>query len=221
VKYTSKDKLALVTGQRFKVTKANLELIDKVCSEDFDEDSFIDSLIAFEDINRQGKNSTEMYIKAVQFCSYVVTGSSYTDAYRRTFPDRAVGKEGNTLTAFSSSYANGRLVKDILQRMTLNNNLLFMDKEFKARKKLFEIGMSGDGKTNVEALKVFLDNQYREKDKAGFEVNFNVGDTSAIDSVNDAITRLAEKQKESIERGTMSLKEVAEGKIIKVDKDYE
>jgi hypothetical protein len=204
----------LVTGQRFKVTKANLELIDKVCSEDFDEDSFIDSLISFEDINRQGKNSTEMYIKAVQFCSYVVTGSSYTDAYRRTFPDRAAGKEGNTLTAFSSSYANGKLVKDILQRMTLNNNLLFMDKEFKARKKLFEIGMSGDGKTNVEALKVFLDNQYREKDKAGFEVNINMGDTSAIDSVNDAITRLAEKQKESIERGTISLKEVAEGKII-------
>jgi hypothetical protein len=214
VKDTSKDKLALVTGQRFKVTKANLELIDKVCSEDFDEDSFIDSLISFEDINRQGKNSTEMYIKAVQFCSYVVTGSSYTDAYRRTFPDRAAGKEGNTLTAFSSSYANGKLVKDILQRMTLNNNLLFMDKEFKARKKLFEIGMSGDGKTNVEALKVFLDNQYREKDKAGFEVNINMGDTSAIDSVNDAITRLAEKQKESIERGTISLKEVAEGKII-------
>jgi len=210
-----KDKLSLC--RHIRITDKDRKVIEDITDKDFDEDAFVDSIIGFEDIMRGNSNSTEQYIKAIQFASYVGLGMSQTEAYSKCFPDRAMKKisQGEqVLSSASSTYANGKLVKDITQRMYLHNNLLFLDKEFKARKKLFEIGMSGDSKTNVEALKVFLDNQYREKDKSGFNMQVNFNDNSGVTNLNDALTKLAERQSTMIERDMITLKEVAESKIV-------
>ena len=211
------NKLAIINNRRLKFQDKEKDLITKICSEGFDEDEFVDSLIAFEDIGRTSRNSTEQYIKAVQFTTYVVMGDSYTEAFKKTHPDRAMkATSDENIASYASIYANGRLVKEIMQRMTLHNSMLFKDKEFKARKELFNILMdeSQSGKTRVEAGKVFLDNQYREQKDAGININMNMGGGSAIDDINQALTKLANKQKDAIEAGYMDLKEVAEAKII-------
>lgn len=211
------DKLAIIDNRRLPFKDKERDLIEKICSEDFNEDEFIDSLIAFEDIGRTSRNSTEQYIKAVQFTSYVIMGETYTYAYKKTFPDRAMNASSEEhITSYASIYANGKLVKEIMQRMTLHNAMLFKDKEFKARKELFNIGMdeSQTGKSRVEALKVFLDNQYREQKDAGINVNINAGGSSAIDDINQALTQLANKQKDAIEAGYMDLKDVVEAQIV-------
>lgn len=212
------DKLDLIDNRRLRFGKAERELIERLVSDEFDEDSFIDALVGYEDVGRNANTGANQYIKAVQFVVYVIGGMKYTDAYKRTHPDRCVGKESNYISTYASNYANTKLVKEIMQRAMVNNSMLFVDKEFKARKKLFEIGMAGESKTNVEALKVFLDNQYRDKEKAGIDFTVNVGDSGAIDDINDALTRLAEKQSEAISKGWIDLKGVAESKI-KENKD--
>lgn len=217
--YQPTDKLELINNRRLKFGKDEKDLISRLCADDFNEDDFVDSLIAFEDIGRTSRSSTEQYIKAIQFTTYVVAGMSYTDAFKRTHPDRAMKASGpEHITSYASIYANGKLVKEIMQRMTLHNAMLFKDKEFKARKELFNIGMdeSQNGKTRTEALKVFLDNQYREQKDAGLEVNVNLGGSSAVEDINAALTRLAERQKDAISNGYMDLKEVAESKLIEV-----
>lgn len=208
------DKLEVL--RNIKLNSKDIALIKEITDDGFDEDSFIESLIGFEDTIRGQGKSTQAYIKAVQFCSLVGVGLSQTEAYSKCYPERAKIKKtqgDNVLSSSASIYANGQMVKSIMQRMYLHNSLLFIDKEFKARKRLFEIGMSGEGKTNVEALKVFLDNQYRDKDKSGFEININTSGGDEIEKLNNALTGLAERQEIMMKRDMMTLKEVAEAKI--------
>jgi len=211
------DKLDIINNRRLPFKEREKDLITKICQEDFSEDEFVDSLIAFEDIGRTSRSSTEQYIKAVQFTSYVIMGDTYTQAFKKTHPERALKASSDEhITSYASIYANGKLVKEIMQRMTLHNSMLFKDKEFKARKELFNIGMDDtqSGKSRVEALKVFLDNQYREQKDAGININLNAGNGSAIDDINQALTKLATRQQTAIEAGYMDLKEVAESRII-------
>jgi len=194
--------------------------IKEVIEKGVDADSFYDSLVKFEDLRGSGKRKANMidYIKAVEFCTYVVSGLDYTTAYRKTFPDRVKkhidnGSPDEWISRYANVYANGELVGNIMARVYISQYIMFIDKSIKAKMELYDIGMTAKlDRDRINALDKFLIHIEKDEEQAGVVNNITmVNGKNIVDAVEERLNTLASNSKDAIEKGIIDAKVVAEG----------
>ena len=214
-----------VSNGKRKLTDKNTKQIDELLNKGFTSDNILDGLIKYEDVlNNHGSGITfAHYMRAIEFVGYVVGGSSYKKAYKLTFPLKAENMDGNNLNVSASRYANSTLVKNMLERIYLNQHIFFIDKTIQAKLELYRIGM-GDGyeKDKINALDKFLTHTTKYEEKAGLTVNnFSSGSQTVniVNAIDGRLSKLAEVAQLEIEKGTHDAKSIAEAPIIMVEEE--
>jgi len=208
----------LSKGKR-KMNENHIDNIIELREKGFDDDNILDGLIKYEDVlEKYGSGVTfANYMKAIEFVGYVVGGSTYKKAYQQTFPSKTVGMNDNNLAVSSSRYANSSIVKNMLERVYLNQHIFFIDKTIQAKLKLYELGMDDEvnDRERVNALDKFLTHTAKYEEKAGAVINnfTQVGSVNIVNAIDEKLKKLAEVAQNQIEEGVVDAKVIAEGGI--------
>ena len=213
------DKFNSLSKGKRKMNQNHIKQIEELREKGFTDDNILDGLIKYEDVlGGYGSGITfANYMRAIEFVGYVVGGSSYKNAYQKTFPAKTKQLDNNNLNASASRYANSRLVKNMLERVYLNQHIFFIDKTIQAKLKLYELGMDNDvaERERVNALDKFLTHTAKYEDKSGLTINNFVqsGSVNIVNAIDDKLKRLAEIAQNQIEDGIVDAKLVAEDSI--------
>lgn len=207
----------LKTNTKKDFSDADMELIEKViCDDDFDSDEFKESLITFSDVLRSNKRvGASEYIKAVQFCSHMSTGSSQLAAYSKTFPDRVAKKKAHgTVVASASLYHKTDLVQGILRMAQIPAHLIFMAERHKAISTLAELMSNPDStdRIKMESADKIL-NHIKPPEESKLTVDLNVKNDT-IENLEATLERLAQIQIDMVGSGMHTAKDVVDADII-------
>jgi len=213
------DKFNNLSQGKRKLSEKHNKYLEELKDKGFNDQTILDGLIKYEDVlERYGKGITlGDYIKAIEFTTYVVGGSSYVQSYEKTFPNRVEKMKETSISSSASQYANGRLVKNMLERIYLNQHIFFIDKTINAKLKLYDIGMDSnvEDRERVSALDKFLTHTVKYENKSGAIINnFNqIGSVSIVNAIDEKLKKLAEVAQNQIEEGIVDAKMIAEDSI--------
>ena len=213
------DKFNSISKGKRKMNENNIKQIEELRKKGFTDDNILDGLIKYEDIlGGYGSGITfANYMRAIEFVGYIVGGSTYKDAYQKTFPTKTVGMNVNNLNASASRYANSRIVKNMLERVYLNQHIFFIDKTIQAKLKLYDLGMDNTvaERDRVNALDKFLVHTTKYEEKAGLNINNFVqnGSINIVNAIDSKLSKLAEVAQNQIEKGIIDAKIIAEEEI--------
>lgn len=177
------------------------------------------NFISYTKVLQEGKFKTEDYLNAVMFVSYKLMEYTNKEAYFRTFPARyqalmASGADEKTISAYVSMYAKGKLVNLILEQTLVPTWVLNQDKYQKAINELADIMVTGKSEmARVTAANSIL-THLKKPEAAGPLINIDMRETSGVNELKDMLGKLAQQQKEMIENGTSTPKEIAAQAIV-------
>lgn len=193
-----------------------LEEIANIVTEDDSLDGHLqDKIVSFSSVMKTGRYKSLDYVKAVQFCSYLSIGDTQIDAYRKTFPKRAAAKTQNSLQSGASIYASGDLVQKIMAQSMVPVHIMFNSERFKAINILSELMTNSDNeRIRMESADKML-GHIKPPEESKLTLDIGIKDDESIRDLNDALTQLALKEKEMLDKGMITLKDVAKKKIVR------
>jgi len=182
-----------------------------------EKDDLLSRIVSYSSILKSGRYKVEDYVKAIHFCSLVGIGCNRTDAYRKTFPDRVVRKNtASTIQSSASIYASGELVQKIMAQSMIPAHYMFQAERIKAIGVLADLMINaGSEKVQMESADKLL-NHIEPPKEAKLEIDVKHSN-DGIEDLNNALNKLAMKQKEMLDTNRIGLKEIAEGSIIDVE----
>lgn len=212
-------KAALPVKQRKAFTEEAFILMQEINNNpEFPDGEFIKSILTYSSILLNGRYKTNDYIKAVEYCTYITAGSSIIDAYKKTFPDRALrrieqGCAEITQTSAATIFHKNSLIQKILTQSTIPMRLFFMKDKYDA------IGvLSNEMKTAVFAkdrisaadkLLVHLADPLESK----IELDIGIKSNNIIEDYEKAMHMFVTEQRKMMEEG-LDIKTVANAKLI-------
>lgn len=187
-------------------------------NDEFHEDEFVKNVLSYSAILLTGRYKTTDYIKAVEYCTYISSGSSMIDAYRKTFPERAIRRvEENraevTSNSAATTYHKNALVQKILTQATIPMRLFFLKDKYDAInvlvKEMHTAQYAKDRITAADKVLVHLADPMEAK----IELDIGMKKDSVIDEYEKAMQMFVEQQRKIIEQGG-DVKTVANAKLV-------
>lgn len=172
------------------------------------------------------------YLNALRFCAYLVAGDdNYTEAYKKTFFNRAFVQERmnvasssveyRELTTAASRYRRSKLVVDILTVSQVPLDLMFAGARYRAIAVLADrMENSKYDKDKINAAKELLA-ATKGSEQMRIELDVGAKGSSAIDQLNDQLASLAARQRTLLESGATSLTALGSIKVVADDLDQE
>lgn len=213
------DEIAAQIAKQSKRTVTDHEAmtIVAICQdESIEADYFKEKLVSFSGIiNGMRGVSVIDYIKAVQYCTFIATGDTQVDAYRKTHPDRVAAKscEG-TIRASANLYHKTEIVQKIIGMTEIPLHLIFMSTKYKAVQKLAELmTTSNSDRIQMEcADKLLTHLKTPETSKIEIDIGFKKNET--VDSLEKTLEALAQKHVEMIGSGSYSAQDIVDAELV-------
>lgn len=208
-------------NQRSMITQDYLDRIEASVTNADIREQFKDNFITYLNVLSTGKYKMDDYISAVKYISFKLLGYSNIDAYAATFPDRysRLKKEGQKqIDAFVSMYNKNKLVMQIYEQTMVPTYVLNAPLHQEALDTLARMVRDDDvrGMAKVKACEAIL-NYTKPPEVVKGELTIGIEQSDTINDLRDVIEQLAVSQMEMVKHNKMSLKEVAESKIIDVE----
>lgn len=200
------------------VDKLNAAIDDPVILE-----AYKDNAISYMHVLSTGKYKMDDYLSAVKYVTFKLMGHSNLKAYAKTFPDRYgrlinEGKSDDDIAPYVSMYNGNKLVTQIYEQTVIPIHILNAPERQKAINVLASIMVNDKvkGLIRVKAAEALLANT---KPPENTNVTLNIGgnQSDAIGELREATERLAEIQRELLNKGKITLSELAESRIIDVE----
>lgn len=204
---------------------ATQELVDKINTAVLDPEhaqTIRDNFLSYTRVLQDGKFKLEDYLNAIKYVSYKLMGCTNQDAYARAFPDRyqelvGRGETPKTIAAYVSMYNAGKLVNLILEQSLIPTWILNQDLYQKALNVQAELMKDANSEmVRTTAANSILQHLAKPKEVAQAQLNINLGETSGLNELKETLGRLAQTQKELIEKQGVSPKQIAAQAIIEV-----
>lgn len=210
-------KSALPSNLRTFASNELAQKIDQITTDPVFADNIKQNFITYTNVLQDGKYKTEDYLNAVAYVSFKLMGYSNQEAYFRTFPDRhanlvAQGKSNKDISAYVSAFHRGKLVNAIMEQSLIPSWVLNQDAYQKAINTQVRL-MTEAKSERVQAMAAdSILNHLAKPENQTPLINIDMRQGSGLDELKEAITSLAQKQKELIEGG-ISTKDIVEQKI--------
>lgn len=206
------------------VSQEYVDKINNIVTDPIMAEQIRDNFISYTRVLQEGKFKTQDYLNAVVYVSFKLMGMSNQDAYFKTFPDRhanliAAGASAKDISAYVSIYNKGKLVNLILEQTLVPTWVLNADNFQKAINVQVDLMMNAQSeKVRSDAANSLLTHLAKPKD-AGPLINLNLGETSGMKDMRAMLEELAERQRQVIQGGVMTARDVAHQKLVKDDED--
>lgn len=197
------------------------DMINQISADPLIAEQIRDNFLSYTSVLKDGKYKVEDYLNAVAYCSYKLMGDSNQDAYFKTFPQRyanlvAAGRTPKEISAYVAAYAKGQLVNKIMEQTLVPSWVLNQHMYQAALNTQFKIMTDDDvsPKVRSDAADSLLTHLAKPKE-AGPLINIDMGETSGMNEIKDALARMAQQQQALINAGA-STKEIAAQDIVDV-----
>lgn len=197
------------------------DMINQISTDPLIAEQIRDNFLSYTSVLKDGKYKVEDYLNAVAYCSYKLMGDSNQDAYFKTFPQRyanlvAAGRTPKEISAYVAAYAKGQLVNKIMEQTLVPSWVLNQHMYQAALNTQFKIMTDEDvsPKVRSDAADSLLTHLAKPKE-AGPLINIDMGETSGMNEIKDALARMAQQQQALINAGA-STKEIAAQDIVDV-----
>ena len=197
------------------------DMINQISADPLIAEQIRDNFLSYASVLKEGKFKVEDYLNAVAYCSYKLMGDSNQDAYFKTFPQRyanlvAAGRTPKEISAYVSAYAKGQLVNKIMEQSLVPSWVLNQHMYQAALNTQFKLMTNEDvsPKVRSDAADSLLTHLTKPKE-AGPLINIDMGETSGMNELKDALARMAQQQQTLINAG-VSTKEIAAQDIVDV-----
>lgn len=210
-------------SQRTMITEGFVEKLENCVKDTLVAEQFKDNFISYLNVLSKGKYKMDDYINAIKYVSFKLLGYSNINAYAATFPDRyqRLKDEGQTqIDAFVSMYNRTKLVMQIYEQTIVPTWVLNAPMHQEALSELARMVQDDEvrGMTKVRALETIL--QYtKQPEVVKGELTIGIEQSDTINDLREVTENMASMYKNMLERKGMSLREVAEAKIIDVGDD--
>ena len=197
------------------------DMINQISTDPLIAEQIRDNFLSYTSVLKDGKFKVEDYLNAVAYCSYKLMGDSNQDAYFKTFPQRyanlvAAGRTPKEISSYVAAYAKGQLVNKIMEQTLVPSWVLNQHMYQAALNTQFKIMTDEDvsPKVRSDAADSLLTHLTKPKE-AGPLINIDMGETSGMNELKDALSRMAQQQQTLINAG-VSTKEIAAQDIVDV-----
>ena len=212
---------ALPGNLKSAATEQLADMINQISADPLIAEQIKDNFLSYASVLKEGKFKVEDYLNAVAYCSYKLMGDSNQDAYFKTFPQRyanlvAAGRTPKEISAYVSAYAKGQLVNKIMEQTLVPSWVLNQHMYQAALNTQFKLMTNEDvsPKVRSDAADSLLTHLAKPKE-AGPLINIDMGETSGMNELKDALARMAQQQQVLINAG-VSTKEIAAQDIVDV-----
>ena len=212
---------ALPGNQKSAATDQLADMINQISADPLIAEQIRENFLSYASVLKEGKFKVEDYLNAVAYCSYKLMGDSNQDAYFKTFPQRyanlvAAGRTPKEISAYVSAYAKGQLVNKIMEQTLVPSWVLNQHMYQAALNTQFKLMTNEDvsPKVRSDAADSLLTHLAKPKE-AGPLINIDMGETSGMNELKDALARMAQQQQTLINAG-VSTKEIAAQDIVDV-----
>ena len=195
------------------------DMINQISADPLIAEQIRDNFLSYTSVLKDGKFKVEDYLNAVAYCSYKLMGDSNQDAYFKTFPQRyanlvAAGRTPKEISSYVAAYAKGQLVNKIMEQTLVPSWVLNQHMYQAALNTQFKIMTDEDvsPKVRSDAADSLLTHLTKPKE-AGPLINIDMGETSGMNELKDALSRMAQQQQTLINAG-VSTKEIAAQDIV-------
>ena len=195
------------------------DMINQISTDPLIAEQIRDNFLSYTSVLKDGKFKVEDYLNAVAYCSYKLMGDSNQDAYFKTFPQRyanlvAAGRTPKEISSYVAAYAKGQLVNKIMEQTLVPSWVLNQHMYQAALNTQFKIMTDEDvsPKVRSDAADSLLTHLAKPKE-AGPLINIDMGETSGMNELKDALSRMAQQQQTLINAG-VSTKEIAAQDIV-------
>lgn len=197
------------------------DMINQISTDPLIAEQIRDNFLSYTSVLKDGKFKVEDYLNAVAYCSYKLMGDSNQDAYFKTFPQRyanlvAAGRTPKEISSYVAAYAKGQLVNKIMEQTLVPSWVLNQHMYQAALNTQFKIMTDEDvsPKVRSDAADSLLTHLAKPKE-VGPLINIDMGETSGMNELKDALARMAQQQQTLINAG-VSTKEIAAQDIVDV-----
>lgn len=200
----------------------NPELVDVINSAISDPEHlavFRENVIGLTSVLREGKFKITDYLSAVKFVSHRLLGDNQTTAWAKVFPDRynsliQRNVDRSDIGALTSRYASSKLVVLLMGQTMMPTHILNAPLYQKA------INVQADLMMNAKSEKVRCDAAanllmtLKPPEVQKVELNIGIKEDSTIQELRETTMALARQQRQMIESGVVSVKSIAQSKLI-------
>ena len=206
-----------------KVKKSvNQELIDQINAtlsnpEEFEQ--YRDNLLSYTRVMADGRFKVDQYLSAVKYVSHKLMGATNIEAYTKTFPDKyarfvAQGVATKDIASYVTAYNKSKLVNLIFEQTLIPVHVLNMDLYQRALNVQAELMVSAKSeKVRTDAANSLL-TQLKPPEVKKVELDIGTKESSAIQELKAATLELAAQQRQLLQSGAVTAKDVAHSKII-------
>jgi hypothetical protein len=212
-------KSALPSHIRKVVNPELMDVINNAVSDTEQLAVFRENVIGLTSVLNEGKFKITDYLSAVKFVSYRLLGDNQISAWAKTFPQRyndmiQRGVDRSDIGAITSRYASSKLVILLMGQTMMPTHILNAPLYQKA------INVQADLMMNAKSEKVRSDAAanllmtLKPPEIQKVELNIGVKEDSTIQELRETTMALARQQRQMIESGAISVKSVAQSKLI-------
>lgn len=209
---------ALPASLKSAVTQSMVDQINNIVSDPLIAEQIRNNYLSYTGVMKDGKFKTEDYLHAVAYVSYKLMGLSNQDAYFKTFPQRhaqlvAKGTTNKDISSYVSAYNKGKLVNLIYEQTLVPTWVLNQDLHQKALNVQADLMVNASSElVRSNAANSILTHLAKPKE-AGALINLDMRETSGMNELRDALTKMAQTQRDLIQSG-VSTKDIADQRII-------
>lgn len=210
-----------VLPDNFKKT-INQEFVDQVnqtLADPMMYELYRDNLLSYTQVMRDGKFKLVDYVNAVKYCSHKIMGATNIDAFVKTFPNRyqrflASGTSQKDIASYITSYNKSKLVNLILEQSLIPSWVLNQDLYQKAINVQAELMINANSeKVRSDAANSLL-NHLKPPEVQKVELDIGMKEHSSLNALRQSTMDLVEQQKKMVASGMLTVKDVAEHRLV-------
>jgi hypothetical protein len=216
------DQLTKVLPKGFK-NNATQKLVDKInlmVKDPIIREAYRDNLLSYTSVLTDGRFQIGHYVDAVKYITHKLMGDSNILAYTKTFPDRyqnflANGTNDKDIASYVTSYNKNKLVNIIREQTLIPTHILNAGLYQKAINK--QASLMFDDRVSYTVQQKAADSllmHLKAPETAKVELDITVKQDKSIEELQAAMFDYAKQQRKAVVAGVVSVKQVAESKLI-------
>ena len=183
------------------------------------EENYRDNLLGYTGVLKDGKFNVPNYIKAVRYVSYKLLGSSNIEAYAKTFPERYQrmldnGSEPKYITGIVTSYNKNKLVNLIFEQTIIPTYVLNADLHQEAITHLAYLMLNARSEKVQSDSAAKLVDVLKLPETTKIELDIGLKENKTLEDLRNTTLELVKQQKQMIESGMNTVKEIAHSKLL-------
>lgn len=215
----TKEQLKRVAPKGTNISDSLLETINNMQGNEVELESFRENLLGYTSVLKEGKYKFNDYINAVKYSSYKLLGASNIEAYTKTFPDRFQrlvddGMDDKAISSYVAAYHKNKMVQNILDQARIPTHMLNADIYQKAINVQAQLMVSANSeKVRSDAANSLL-THLKAPEVQKMELDIGIKEDKSVQDLRKAMIELAKAQRNAVEEGDASAKDIAHSQII-------